>query len=193
MLGSFRMRLFLVLVVVALVLTGLNSGNQSRERVEPVLEYIMKTDYQVDDRLFSLLDSRSVEERFRPVPTSAPGGVEPPCEAGKIKRHFGWYWNPDSQRQEFNPGVVLQLPENSPVRAVLGGEVEEITGAPEGGRKVRIRHGEEMVSVYSGLKEVFVSRGEVVRSGDILGKSRRELYFELRNQDRTLNPEKLFE
>lgn len=42
MLGSLRMRLFLVLVMVVLALVGPNSRDQSRERAEPVFDYVIK-------------------------------------------------------------------------------------------------------------------------------------------------------
>lgn len=191
MLGSFRLRLFLVLAIVALMLTIFNSDSPVRYKVEPVLQYVMEKDYGLDDRVFSILGSRSSEDHVQPVPTSSPGVVQPPCEGAKIERHFGWYWNPTTQRQEFSPGVTLKLPGNSPVKAVLGGKVEDISTG-QNSREVRIRHGEDPVSIYKGLKEVLVTEGAEVRTGDVIGKSGGELYFELHNKDGPLDPEPLF-
>lgn len=190
MLGSFRMRLFLVLVLVALLITAVNSGHHGQ--IEPVLRYVMDKDYGVDERLFAFLDHRNPEERFEPVPASSSSVVKRPCEMGEIERHYGWYWNPESQKQEFNPGMWLRLEENSPIKAVLGGKVEKISSPGEQGREIRLRHGENLFSVYRGMQEVLVEEGAAVSTGDVLGKSRSEFYFELRNKDGPLNPEMLF-
>ena len=70
MLGSFRMRLFLVLVLVALLITAVNSGHHGQ--IEPVLRYVMDKDYGVDERLFAFLITailkRGLSRYRRPLP-----------------------------------------------------------------------------------------------------------------------------
>lgn len=195
MLGSFRVRLLLVLLLLIGVLSILNFHSPAWYRVEPVLEYIMKDDYALNQKLWGWFKQSDLKDRLapEPEPVSSTGVVQSPCTDGRIVRHFGWYWDSKTQKQEFSPGVVVKMPENSVIQAVLGGTVEEISRQGEDNREILINHGGDLISVYRGMKEVFVNIGDQVTSGQTLGKSQDEFEFELRNQDGPLNPEPLFQ
>ena len=49
MLGSFKTRLLIVIVIVTLAGLAMQSNNGSREVVEPVIAYVMK-DYQIETK-----------------------------------------------------------------------------------------------------------------------------------------------
>ena len=83
--------------------------------------------------------------------------------------------------------VGRELPHNSSI----GWEGRENIQSREQGREIRLRHGENLFSVYRGMQEVLVEEG-AAKYRDVLGKSRSEFYFELRNKDGPLNPEMLF-
>jgi len=195
MLGSFWARLLFVLLVLVAVLGIVNFHSSAWYRVEPVLEYMMKDDYALDEKLWNWLKPRDLEEQSTPEKerVTSTGVVQSPCAGGAVIRHFGWRWNPEDQRQEFSPGVAIRLPDGSAIRAVLGGTVERITQEEDDRREIIVRHGANLISVYRGIKEVFVNVGDNVSSGQTIGKSRDVFEFELRNQEGPLNPEPLFQ
>jgi len=50
MLGSFKTRLLLVIILVTVAGLAMQSNNGSREVVEPVITYVMK-DYQIEKKV----------------------------------------------------------------------------------------------------------------------------------------------
>ncbi len=195
MLGSFRFRLFVVLLVLAAVLVILNVRSSAWYRVQPVLEYMMKDDYDINRELWGWFATSDLREKLTPEkqPVSSTGVVQSPCAGGEVIRHYGWHWDSLDQRQKFSPGVAIRLPDSSVIRAVLGGTVERITQVEGDSHEILVRHGANLVSVYRGMKEVVVSVGDSVRTGQVIGKSRDLFEFELRNQEGPLNPEPLFQ
>ncbi len=189
-LGSFRVRMLLVIVIVTLVGLSVQSGHRSKEIVEPVIKYILQ-DCALDRDIATFIENmhRTKEDE---VPVTADNQLQVPCEFIRIERNFGWYWNQDKNCQEFSPGVDLQVEENTDVRSILEGKVLEIK-ENEDGLQVFIEHGNGFYSFYGGLKEVSVAEKAVVKTSEVLGKTGKYLHFEVRNQEGPLNPQQLFE
>jgi len=93
-----------------------------------------------------------------------------------------------------NNGVNIQTAENEKVKSIFDGEVRAVAFIPPLGNSVIITHG-EYFTVYSGLKEVFVKRGQkVTRSqeiGQVLSNSDgiSELRFQIRKNTTALDPQ----
>lgn len=93
-----------------------------------------------------------------------------------------------------NNGVNIQTSENEKVKSIFEGEVRAVAFIPPLGNSVIITHG-EYFTVYSGLKEVFVKRGQkVTRSqeiGQVLSNSEgiSELRFQIRKNTTALDPQ----
>ena len=97
-----------------------------------------------------------------------------------------------------NNGIDISTPRNAMVRVVFNGEVTSVLNIPGAGKVVIIKHGSYR-TVYSNLKEVFVSNGDKINTkkaiGTLLSKDGQELsiaHFEIHKVDGTnvscLNP-----
>ena len=122
-----------------------------------------------------------------------------PVSKGTITEGFGKNPHPTLKGvYTNNNGIDISTPRNASVRAVFNGEVTSVLNIPGAGRVVIIKHGSYR-TVYSNLKEVFVSNGDKIKTkkaiGTLLSKDGQELsiaHFEIHKVDGTnvscLNP-----
>lgn len=122
-----------------------------------------------------------------------------PVTKGTITEGFGK--NPHPTLKEVytnNNGIDISAPRNAQVRAVFDGEVTSVLNIPGAGKVVIIKHGNYR-TVYSNLKEVYVSSGDNVKTkkaiGSLLSKEGQDLsiaHFEIHKVEGTnvncLNP-----
>lgn len=93
-----------------------------------------------------------------------------------------------------NNGINIQTTANQKVKAIFNGEVSRVAFVPLLGNTVIVKHG-EYLTVYTGLKEVSVKRGQKVSIGEVLGTvltnsdGVSELKFRLRKRTQALDPE----
>lgn len=93
-----------------------------------------------------------------------------------------------------NNGINIQTAENEKVKSIFEGEVTAVAFIPPLGNSVIITHG-EYFTVYSGLKEVYVKRGQKVTLsqdiGQVLSNSEgiSELRFQIRKNTTALDPQ----
>lgn len=93
-----------------------------------------------------------------------------------------------------NTGINIQTKENEKVKAIFNGEVRIVAFLPLVGNTVVISHG-DYFTVYAGLKEVFVTKGQKVSTGQELGEiltnrdGVSELKFEVRKSATALDPQ----
>ena len=122
-----------------------------------------------------------------------------PVSKGTITEGFGKNPHPTLKGvYTNNNGIDISTPRNAMVRAVFNGEVTSVLNIPGAGKVVIIKHGSYR-TVYSNLKEVFVSNGDKIKTkkaiGTLLSKDGQELsiaHFEIHKVDGTnvscLNP-----
>jgi murein hydrolase activator len=96
-------------------------------------------------------------------------------------------------------GVVVATERGAPVRAVAGGRVVYADWLPGLGLLAIIDHGEGYLSLYGYNESLRRSVGENVSAGDVVaaagdtgGRSRPELYFEIRRAGKPINPQPFF-
>lgn len=93
-----------------------------------------------------------------------------------------------------NDGINIQTAQGEKVKTIFAGEVRAVAFIPTLGNSVIISHG-EYFTVYSGLKDVTLKKGQKVTSnqeiGQILVNSEgiSELRFQIRKNTTALNPE----
>jgi septal ring factor EnvC (AmiA/AmiB activator) len=93
-----------------------------------------------------------------------------------------------------NVGINIQTAQNEKVKSLFEGEVRELAVTPPWGNTVIIRHG-EYFTIYSGLKDVFVKRGQKVsinqEIGQVLSNSEgiSELRFRIYKNTTALDPQ----
>ncbi|MGE5391523.1 MAG: peptidoglycan DD-metalloendopeptidase family protein [Deltaproteobacteria bacterium] len=190
LLGSFKLRMLVVIVIATLAGLAMQSDNRSQSLVSPVLKYVMK-DYGIQEKMALYLENMRGPGKGEGVPASGNITIQKPCVATGVTQHYGWYWNEDKGKQEFNAGMVLKVREGTLVRPVLSGRVDAIS-IKQDGRQVKVVHDNGLISIYGGLQEVLVRQGAKVETGGVLGKTGEGLYFELQNEEGPLSPETIF-
>ena len=95
-----------------------------------------------------------------------------------------------------NQGIDLQTTPGVKARAVFDGAVTAIFVVPGYNTSVIVRHG-EYLTIYSNLCEIYVKKGDTVKTGQNIGliysdpeeDNRTVLHFQLRKGESTLDPE----
>lgn len=93
-----------------------------------------------------------------------------------------------------NEGINIQTKENEKVKSIFDGEVRYVAITPLIGYSVIIGHG-EYFTVYSGLKEVYVKKGQKVSTNQEIGQvlsnadGISELRFQVRKNTTALDPQ----
>jgi murein hydrolase activator len=93
-----------------------------------------------------------------------------------------------------NDGVNIQTKENEKVKSIFEGEVRFIAVIPPFGNSVIISHG-EYFTVYAGLKDVYVKKGQRVSTNQEIGQvlsnadGISELRFQIRKNTAALDPQ----
>lgn len=124
--------------------------------------------------------------------TKFKGSMISPCEEGIVIERFGRHPHPIQKNLEVeNKGVNFQVPQNTKIRSVFDGVVTKIFFLQGLNNSVMVRHG-DYITTYSGLTEVSVQVGDIVKKGQTLGKISGQnciLHFELWKGTTNLNPE----
>lgn len=117
--------------------------------------------------------------------TSNKGKLPWPTSRGVISETFGVHKHPVLKKVKTkNNGINILTAKNSEARSVFNGKVVSITKISNSNIAVIIKHG-EFFTVYSNLDNVFVKRGDEVKTKDSIGrihtnlKGRTELHFEI--------------
>ncbi|NTW51503.1 MAG: peptidoglycan DD-metalloendopeptidase family protein [Chlorobiaceae bacterium] len=94
-----------------------------------------------------------------------------PVKNGVIVRKFGSSLDKELNLVTTSNGIDISVPVNTSVKAVSGGKVAQIAFLPTFGNVVIIRHQKSYLTVYANLARVSVTKGEVIRSQQLLGSS----------------------
>lgn len=95
------------------------------------------------------------------------GDLPWPAE-GAITEPFGNQVDPVHGTKTYHPGILIATNPEQQVQAVFRGTVGGVDFVPGYGTYLVIRHGEYM-SVYSNFSTLFVSEGQTVDAGEIVG------------------------
>ena len=92
-----------------------------------------------------------------------------PVAKGSITEKFGKNPHPTLKNvYTNNRGIDITSPKNAQVRVVFDGVVTSVLNIPGAGKVVIIKHGNYR-SVYSNLKDVYVTKGDVVSTKKVIG------------------------
>jgi murein hydrolase activator len=115
--------------------------------------------------------------------------------SGFVSQKFGPQKHPVLKGIDIdNDGINIQTKEKEKVKAVFEGEVREVFYLPGTGNSVMIKHG-EFFTVYSGLREVYVKKGQKVNTQQEIGEvvtnaeGVSELRFQIRKKLTPLDPQ----
>ncbi|NOU46581.1 MAG: peptidoglycan DD-metalloendopeptidase family protein [Bacteroidales bacterium] len=119
-----------------------------------------------------------------------------PTERGVISAQFGEHPHPVLKKVKTkNNGIDIATSKMSDARCVFEGVVVSVNRITATNNAVIVRHG-NYFSVYANLEEVYVKRGDKLRTKELLGRihtdkseSKTELHFELWQGRQIVNPE----
>lgn len=114
---------------------------------------------------------------------------------GVITRKYGVQPHPTFPGININShGLFIATKANTDVKSIFNGKVLVIQTHPDGRKSVLVQHG-NYISAYNKLKEVYVKKGDAVKTGDKLGKvftnkvtGKSQLSFMLYKNKNRLNP-----
>jgi septal ring factor EnvC (AmiA/AmiB activator) len=154
------------------------------------------------EREMASTNSGSSESGFKLTPeakelgnnfTASKGKLPWPVDKGEVVAKFGQQPHPFlNQVTVKNNGITISTTEGSRARAVFDGVVSKIIILPGVGKVVMVRHG-EYISVYTNLKETFVSNGDKIKTKEEIGviitdKGKTEFEFQLWKGTELINP-----
>ncbi len=99
-----------------------------------------------------------------------------------------------------NSGIDYTLKEQFDIISILDGTVIEVTDNDVLGKTIKVRHTNDLISIYQSLSEVNVKENDTIIRGQALGKSGtcklysndNNLHFELYHQGKNVDPEKYY-
>ncbi len=137
--------------------------------------------------LADLLMNRQLDARVKPA------GM--PVADGYIASYFGMRPDPFNGRRDFHPGLDIDVPWGSPVRAVADGVVTYAGIRTGYGKVVEIDHGNGYMTRYAHNSKLIAHVGMRVHAGDVIsdvGSTGRStgphVHFEVWYQGRVVNP-----
>lgn len=101
-----------------------------------------------------------------------------------------------------NSGILYKSSEEFDVLSILDGSVSNIKKDEILGNVVEVKHSNNLISTYEGLSTVNVKKGQLLKQGDVIGKSGKlnlgenlenALLFELINDGKYVNPLNYFD
>ncbi len=109
---------------------------------------------------------------------------------GEIVAGFGPRLDPRYRTEVPHNGIDIAVPpdQRPPVKVIFPGEVL-FAGPFEGyGLMVAVHHPGRVFTLYAGLEELRVDKGDMLSLGQVLGTAGGQLYFELRHENQPVNP-----
>ncbi len=137
------------------------------------------------------------EIQLRASMRKARGKLPFPLERGRIEVHFGRATDPRFGLITLQKGIDVRAPMGTPVHAVWDGKVVHAGWFKGFGNLLIVDHGENLYSLMAHLDQLEKAVGDPVRTGDEVGTvgdsgslKGAYLYFELRDGQKPLNPER---
>lgn len=119
---------------------------------------------QLDSLLRAQMEGEGDYSLSRTLREREHGGSLPEFAApveGIITRHFS--------RKDNYLGVGIQAAPNTPVTAIDDGTVIDVAAGVDGGNTVTVQHFNGFISVYRNLAQILVSKGQPLKSGQVIG------------------------
>lgn len=142
----------------------------------------------------SVFDSDPAAKRLSDKFELNKGSLPWPIESGRISMHFGRQTIPGTKLIADNNFLTFETEAGKAVKVIFDGEVSLITYIGDV-QAVIVRHGKYFTS-YSNLSSVSVTKGQQVRTGQVIGKVAEkddnlgELELGISNDTRSFDPEK---
>ncbi len=119
---------------------------------------------------------------------------------GEIISPFGTRTDPLSGNPQFHSGIDIEANMGTSIKAALAGEVTEVGSNPDYGKYVKIKHNDDISTLYGFCSILVAKVGQKVNQGDVIAKvgnsedeESSNLHFEIWKDNKLIDPGKLFE
>jgi murein DD-endopeptidase MepM/ murein hydrolase activator NlpD len=116
---------------------------------------------------------------------------------GRVGSSFGQREDPINGEGAFHPGIDIDAPYGTPVRAAADGDVTGLNMGSGYGRQIVLDHGHDLVTLYGHLSAIAVVPGQHVSRGQVIGyvgqtgrATGPHLHYEVRIHKVPVNPHK---
>ena len=129
---------------------------------------------------------------YKPKVASYKGTKTIPPVKGTIIKKFGSYIDPIYNIKIYNDSITIKTRPNALVRAIKNGKVVYI-GDDRDKKVVFIKHKNNLFSIYANLSKIspLLKKGSLVKKGQVIGRVRDVLEFEVTYKDKPINPLKV--
>ncbi len=177
-------------LIVKLVEDAERKSKEEEELKKSETVVSTKTKKEVEKTEYSLDLSTSKFSSF----SELKGNLNWPISKGKVVRKFGESLNPKLKTVTVNYGIDIKASGDLSAKCVAEGVVSTVEWLPGYGTVVIISHKGNYRTVYGHLSEVFVSEGDKVKTGGLIGEVSESvegnlLHFEVWNARQCVNPE----
>ena len=160
------------------------------KKIESVVSKETKTKKEIEQTDYNIDLTTSKFASF----SELKGKLNWPISRGKVVRKFGESLNPKLKTVTVNYGIDIKASSDLSAKCVAEGVVSTVEWLPGYGTVMIISHKGNYRTVYGHLSEVFVSEGDKVKTGGLIGKVSESvegnlLHFEVWNARQCVNPE----
>ncbi len=142
--------------------------SQARELQEKVQEIAKKIERRKEQKTEAQqAEQTAIAANLSASFEASKGNLPWPAE-GAITEGFGDRVDPVHGTTTFHPGVLIATNPEDQVRSVFEGTVSGVDFVPGYGTYLVVRHG-DYLSVYSNFSTLYVSQGDPVEAGEVLG------------------------
>ena len=175
--------------------------NATREAMGgPLVLLATSVDGSIDPRFerlgLSLARMAALEQSLDGVPQFLPTNLA----RTRLSSGFGYRRDPFTRRGAMHYGLDFKGPRGSPIFATANGRVSFAGWKSGYGKTIEIEHGNGIMTRYAHMSRFNASVGTVVEAGDKIGaigstgrSTGPHLHFEVRINDRAVNPRKFLE
>ena len=130
------------------------------DKTAPVTKPIEEEPLIADAETFNLSKNFIANKGRLPMPVTGPATI---VSSFGVHKHSEWNVSTNSS------GIDIQAQRNSDIRSIFDGEVSRIIAFPGYNNCVILRHG-DYYTFYANIINVYVKKGQRVKTGDALGK-----------------------
>ena len=135
-----------------------------KEHVNPLTQHML----QIKDDKRQILEARGV---FESLPLQSLTFVNPMKDPYRISGVYGSKRTYNGEERNWHKGVDFAAPTGTPVYAPASGVVRlALADSFFNGNLVILDHGQQFMTIYAHLHSMDVQKGDIVSTGDMLGK-----------------------
>lgn len=133
---------------------------EDKKDEQTIREEVRKEALVAEAEVFNLSNNFVANKGRLPMPVTGAASI---ISSFGVQKHSEWNVSTN------NSGIDIQAQSNSNIRSIFDGEVSRIIAFPGYNNCVILRHG-EYYTFYANIIDVYVKKGQKVKTGEALGK-----------------------